>query len=118
MITAIETVQQFLRTVVDVPVVSKVPMNTPEVFVRVTQSPPRRYTPITDRSLVIVQVYGTDLGAVVDLIAEIREHMFSMEQATSTVLGWQEESGPVEFADPDMDCFRWQLTGQLFQALP
>ena len=117
MLTAIEVVQQFLRPRVSVLVTSKVPRHRPKVFIRVDQASPVRTNLVTDRTLVIIQVYATKVDECVDLIQQIREEMFGIDMLDN-VFDWDEQAGPVEFPDPDTkNIIRWQFTGFLYHAV-
>ena len=101
-----------------VPVVHKVPEDRPELFVRVDQAAPRRTTPITDVTTTFVQVYGPDVDSAADLIDLIREFCFDLQFYDDRVLGWEEDSGPIDFPDPDLPhVIRYQFIGTLTQAL-
>ena len=116
--TPIEVVQRYLRTVTDTPVVWKVPTKRPRLFVRVDQGAPQGVNEVADRALVIVQVYGDDLDAVVDLAIALREAMRDIDLHDVHALGWGGDTGPVEYPDPDIpETHRWQFSGQLLQAL-
>lgn len=118
------TAQQILMAVIrdhvppDVPVVHKVPRERPELFVRIDQTAPRRTTPITDLTTLFVQVYGPDVDSAGDLTDSLRELCFDLELYDDRVLGWSEDSGPIDFPDPDLpDVSRYQFIGSLTQAL-
>lgn len=117
--TSLEVVTNFLRSQADgLPVVTKVPMQRPGVFVVVTNPALHRHNLITDRALVIVQVYAPTRGQAVDLIGRLREALIDIDAHIDGVFGWQEQAGPVEFADPDCpEIARYQLSGYLLQAL-
>lgn len=122
MITATHLVKQALEKVVDVTVCTKVPRARPKVFVRIEQSAPVAYSPSHDRTVVIVQVYGSiaNQKKVLDIIGACRDYLrFSVTKDIPEVVGWQEISGPVEFPDPDLDdtTVRWQFVGTLYQTL-
>lgn len=118
MTTAQQIVMAVLRDNMTVPVVHKVPRPRPDLFVRVDQAAPRRITPVTDMTTVFIQVYGPTLDDAVDLIDVIRERCFDLDVLDDRVLGWSEDSGPVDFPDPDIpDVTRWQFIGTLTQAL-
>lgn len=117
MLTPIEIVQRNLRRVVSVPAVSKVPRDRPHLFVRVDMGAPQRINLIQYRTQIIVQVYGDDQGEVIDLLFSLQPHLENMDITDPLVSGWEEDTGPVEFPDPDIPQFRWQLVGQLFHTL-
>lgn len=119
MVTAVELVLQALRSVSWAPVSTKVPAARPDLFVRVEQAAPVAYSPSHDRAMIIVQVYGVDLEAVIHTIGVCRDTLRFDIQSTPGLLGWEEISGPVDFPDPDLadSWFRWQLVGTVFQAL-
>lgn len=118
MTTAQQIVMAVLRANVTAQVVHKVPRPRPDLFVRVDQAAPRRTTPVTDVTTVFIQVYGQTLDYTVDLIDSIRELCFELDVIDDRVLGWTEDSGPVDFPDPDIpDVTRWQFIGTLTQAL-
>ena len=114
MVTAIEVIQRYLRPLIGVPVVSKVPANRPGLFVRVDQGTPKRINPVTDENIVFVQVYGVDLEEVLTLIGAIQEHLFLIDMRDPFVQGWHETEGPHDYPDPDLSSvFRWQMAGLL-----
>ena len=114
MITATEVIQRYLRPIVDVPVVSKVPTSRPDLFVRIGQGTPKRINPVTDENIVFVQVYGVDLEEVLALIGAIQEHLFLIDIYDTSVQGWHETEGPHDYPDPDLSSvFRWQMAGLL-----
>lgn len=115
MITPIEVVQRNLN--VGYPVVSKVPTTRPNTFVRVDMSAPNRNNLIQYRTLMIIQVYSTDLGTAIDLFDQIQEQLEDMALGDPFVSGWVESTGPHEFPDPDISMHRWQLTGELYHTL-
>lgn len=119
MITPLEVTIAGVRSVVECPVYSKVPMTRPELFVRVDQGAPVPYGPSQERTVIIVQVYGLDPEAVIETIGACREYMrFQIQRNIDGVLGYDEMGGPVEFPDPDIPAtFRWQITGQLYTDL-
>ena len=114
MITAIEVIQRYLRPLIDVSVVSKVPADRPGLFVRVDQGTPKRINPVTDENIVFIQVYGDDLEQVLTLIGAIQEHMFLIDMRDPFVQVWHETEGPHDYPDPDLSSvFRWQMAGLL-----
>lgn len=117
MITPLEIVIQLLAARFECPVVSKVPFDRPDFFIRVDQGTPQAFGPSQDSTLIIVQVYGVDLDLVIDTIGQIRKFLrFEVEHPN--VLGFTEDGGPVEFPDPDLPAvFRWQTSGDLFTDL-
>lgn len=119
MITPLEVVIAELAKILDCPVVSKVPMTRPKLFVRVDQGAPQAYSPAHDRTMIIVQVYGVDLEQVLETIGRCREFMrFEIYRNVDGVLGYDESGGPVEFPDPDIPAvFRWRFSGQLYTDL-
>lgn len=117
MITPIEIVQRNLRPYAGVPVVSKVPTTRPDLFIRVDMGAPQRETLVSYHTMIIVQVYGTDLEQVLDTIFGLQPRLEAMDVTDPLVLGWEEETGPVDFPDPDIPQHRWQLVGQLTHSL-
>ena len=115
MITPIEVVQRNLQ--VGFPVVSKVPTSRPDTFVRVDMSAPNRNNLLQYGTLMIIQVYSTDLGVAIDLFDQIIPQLEDMPVVDPLVSGWEENTGPHEFPDPDISQFRWQMTGQLYHTL-
>ena len=114
MVTAIEVIQRYLRPIVDVSVVSKVPTSRPDLFVRIDQGTPKRINPVTDENIVFVQVYGVDLEEVLALIGAIQEHLFLIDMRDPFVQSWDETEGPHEYSDPDIPGVnRWQMAGTL-----
>ena len=119
MITPLEVVQQDLDGRFDeVPAFTRVPMDRPGLFIRVDSGAPFALSPVQDRTVIIVQVYGDEdhYEDVIELIGRVREFMrWGITQLDEDIQGWDELSGPVEFPDPDVgSLFRWQLTGQLY----
>lgn len=117
MITPIEIVRRNLAPYAIVPVVSKVPMERPPLFIRVDMGAPQRTSLIQYRTLIIVQVYGDDLDQVLDLLFALQPALEYMDVVDPLVSGWEEDTGPVEFPDPDISQFRWQLTGNLYHTI-
>lgn len=119
MITPLETVIRVLDGRFGVPAFSKVPSQRPDLFIRVDAGAPVMLSPVQDRTVIIVQVYGVDIEEVLETIGQIREFMrWDVYQLVDNVQWWDELSGPVEFPDPDVgSLFRWQLSGQLFSTL-
>nr|DAP87462.1 MAG TPA: tail completion protein [Caudoviricetes sp.] len=114
MLTGIELVQQVCRGLVDVPVVSKVPMKRPELFVRVDSGAPRRINPLQDQVRIIVQVYGVDLEQVIETAHDLHEALLDISVLHSYAFGWDVDTGPYEFPDPDIPDHRWQFSGTLY----
>lgn len=119
MVTPVERLITALERRLAVPVVTKVPMAPPELFVRLDAAALRSATPVTDDTLIAVQVYGADQGEVVDMILALRFVLMDEIYADDpTIVWWAEEAGPHEFPDPDdAATFRWQLTGVLTTTL-
>lgn len=109
-----------LRELADAPSYTKVPRKRPERFIRVDQAPPVRYSPVSDRALVIVQLYAPRTADGVDwVVAESHrlrgELVHNMQRFSPLALGWDEVQGPHEFPDPDLpDVVRWQFSGNLY----
>lgn len=103
-----------------IPVVTKVPLEPqPEMFVRLDAAAPRAVTPVTQDTLMAVQIYGTNQEEVINTILALRfvlmDEIYARDPA---IVWWAEESGPHEFPDPDDHAaFRWQLTGVLTTTL-
>lgn len=113
MLTSIEVVANWLRPRLTCPVVSKVPTERPDLFVRVDSGAPSQDTLISSETLIIVQVYGTDLEMVLDTIFKAQTALTTIDTQPA-VLGWEQETREVEFPDPDLvACHRWQFTGWL-----
>lgn len=109
---------EFLNTIrreFDVETTTLVPMDMPDLFIRVDFGSGRADTPITETRLVAVQVYGTDLDEVVELAYNIRMFLIDRVYATNPkIVWWNEQAGPHEYPDPDLEAvFRWQITGNL-----
>lgn len=114
MITPLEVVIGHLATHVNCPVVSKVPMDRPDLFIRVNCGAVNQDTLISTQTLMIIQVYGTDLEQVLHTIEQAQEAM-ALIDLKDAVLGWEPQTREVEFPDPDLvDCHRWQFTGWIF----
>ena len=116
MIAGMQWVLRYLPGVVDpVPVVHKVPEDRPEVFVRVDQAPPHRIDLVVDATLIILQVYAPTTGEAFALAGRLRDAMDEASWHCDGVLGWDEESGPHIFPDPELrSTARVQLTGRLY----
>ena len=112
MLTPIEIVMRNLDPGCDV--VSKVPTARPELFVRVDMGAPERISLIQYRTQIIIQVYGDDLEEVLRTIFGLQPQLETMDMRDPLVSGWEESTGAVEFADPDIPQHRWQLTGDLY----
>lgn len=116
-ITPIEVVQRNLVST-GLTVVSKVPADRPDSFIRVDMAPPRRNNLIQYATGIIVQVYSTSLGTAIDTFDSVQADLEHMAAVDPLVSGWEEQNGPYEFPDPDLpDVHRWQMTGQLFHTL-
>lgn len=114
MLTALDIVVSHITRKVDVHVSRKVPMDRPDLFVRVDQGAPFMPNPITETNIVFVQVYGEDLEEVLDLIGAVRELLADLDMIDDRVQGWAETEGPHEYPDPDLQqAIRWQLAGEL-----
>lgn len=113
-----QLVQKHLRKITDLPVVSKVPADRPDWFVRVDQGTPRRINLDQLETTVIVQVYGTARAQALKTAAELYKGLeFSLEY-DDNVSSWDDFNGPYEFPDPDIPhVFRWQFTGELITTL-
>lgn len=111
--TSIEPLIDALSERFDVFVTVKVPEERPSLFVRLDASSPKAVSPVVEETLIAVQVYGQDLEEVLALIQQIR--FFLLDEIYShapDVIWWQEEAGPHDFPDPDIQPeHRWQLTG-------
>lgn len=112
MITPIEIIQQHLRTHLDLPVVSKVPEPRPDLFIRIDMAAPQRINLAQYQTGIIVQVYGQSLDETIDTLFHTHQILETIVYRDD-VSGWAETTGPHEFPDPDIETFRWQLTGQL-----
>ena len=96
------------------PVVSKVPVDRPELFVRVDMGAPDRISLVQYRTQIIIQVYGDDLEQVLQTIFNLQPQLETMDMKDPLVSGWEESTGAVEFPDPDIPQHRWQMTGELY----
>lgn len=96
---------------------TKVPTSRPPLFIRVDMGAPQRNNIIQYQTQIIIQVYGDDLSAVLDTIFGVQAYLESMDMIDPLVSGWDEETGPVEFPDPDIPQHRWQLVGQLYHTI-
>lgn len=116
---AVEHLLTALRAVAGVPVFTLVPRyEAPAVFVRVDAAAPRMVSPVSEESLVAVQVYG-DEESVIELILKLRKYLNDRVYAGNPrIVWWEEQAGPHPFPDPDTDNYsRWQLTGLLTSTL-
>lgn len=118
-VTSVERLIAALKTRLDVPVATKVPMKPPDLFVRLDPSSPKATSPVAEDTLIAVQVYGQDQEKVINLIGAIRlllmDEVFTQDPK---IVWWQEETGPHDFPDPDnADVYRWQMTGVLTTTL-
>lgn len=115
LVTIFEHIAPALRVLTGIEVVSKVPMDRPDLFVRIDQGVPVAKSPGTEEATVAIQVYGTDLERVLTVIHQIR--FFMLDKVYSDVpqvYDWDEIQGPHDFPDPDLtDVFRWQISGTL-----
>lgn len=110
-------VKHYLLTVLDKPVYLKVPLAPDSLFVRIDQGAPQRINLAQYQTTIIIQVYGKETGKTLDLISQCAQLMEGIEQ-DPRVSAWVEESGPVEFPDPDTNKHRrWQFVGKLFTTL-
>lgn len=119
MITPIEIVQRNLRPYFPgVDVVSKVPTVRPDFFFRIDMGAPARINLIQYRTLIIIQVYSTDLGQVIDSLFEASDVAENLSMLDPLVSGVDDLTGPVELEDPDIPhVHRWQFTFQLYSTL-
>ena len=119
LVTPVERLIAALEPRLSVPVVTKVPRDPPALFVRLDAAAPRSVTPVTDDTLIAVQVYGADQGEVVDTLLALRFVLMDEVYASDPkIVWWAEEAGPHEFPDPDDGAtFRWQFTGILTTTL-
>lgn len=110
----IEFLQQ-LRAETGLDVVTKVPIDRPDLFVRVDFGSGKAVTPASEERLTAVQVYGEDYDEVVELIYALRMYLRERVYTQSPkILWWEEQAGPHEWADPDIPAVtRWQITGNL-----
>ena len=112
MLTPIEIVMRNLDP--GCPVVSKVPIDRPGLFVRVDMGAPERISLVQYRTQMIIQVYGDDLEQVLTTIFGLQSQLETMDMKDPLVSGWEESTGAVEFPDPDIPQHRWQMTGELY----
>lgn len=116
MITPIEIVQRNIHG--DLPVVSKVPRDTPPAFIRVDMSAPQRINELQYETLIIVQVYARSQGVAIDSFDGIQADLEDMPAKDDFVSGWKEQTGPYPFPDPDTsEHYRWQMTGTLHHTI-
>lgn len=114
MITALGIAIEHAEKATTIPVFSKVPTERPVLFCRVDQGTPRMVNPITEQSIVFIQVYGGELEEVLDHIGAIRNHFRDLDTHDLRVQGWEEAEGPHEVPDPDLsEVVRWQIAGVL-----
>lgn len=114
MITPLEIAIQHVKKATTIPVFSKVPTERPGLFCRVDQGTPRMVNPITEQSVVFIQVYGGELEEVLGHIGAIRNHFWDLDTHDLRVQGWEETEGPHEVPDPDLSgIVRWQIAGVL-----
>lgn len=104
-----------LREEFNIDVVTRVPVDRADMFIRVDYANGKANSPITEVRTVAVQVYGHDFDEVVKLSYRLRMFLLDRVYATSPkIVWWEEEAGPHEFPDPDLDTVhRWQITGNL-----
>lgn len=116
----LEIVINAVREWAGVHVSSEYPRPFPDLFIRVDSGAPVALSPVSDRTMIIVQVYGANLEDVLGLIGQARRFMRDeIPILEPDVSGWDEESGPHEFEDPDYpDWHRWQLAGLLYTTSP
>lgn len=109
-----EIVMRNLRKVTDLEVVPQVPQDRPETFIRVDMGAPQRINLIQYRTLIVVQVYAPDDTTAIETLLHLQGHLEVMDMQDPLVSGWDEETGPVPFPDPDIPhVARWQMTGVL-----
>ena len=116
-ISPLQLVQRHLRKATGFPVVSKVPVDRPDRFVRVDQGAPQRINLDQYQTTIIVQVYDQSRAAGFHLISDLLRFLeFDMDHDDDVSM-W-EADGPVDFPDPDLpQLSRWQFTGQLITTL-
>nr|DAY09686.1 MAG TPA: tail completion protein [Caudoviricetes sp.] len=99
-------------------VATKVPDGFVGPMVRVDAAAPDRETPVTDRTRIMLQVYGTDDEYCVDLLSACLEGMEVSYRAEGDILDWDTDTDPYIFPDPDRpSAVRWQAGGTLWTAL-
>lgn len=102
----------------NVHVATKVPEVIHNLMVRVDYSPPDRETPITDRTRVMIQVYGPTDDDCMDLASACLDGLEMAYRADLEVMSWDTDTDPYEFPDPDRpNVTRWQAAGTLWTAI-
>ena len=117
--TPVEHLLSALRDVLEVPIYTKVPMQPPDLFLRLDVTSNEATTPVSQETNIAVQAYGTDQDATINMLGALRfVLMDEVYTHNPKILWWEEQTGPVEFPDPDTDNhYRWQLTGTLTTTL-
>lgn len=111
-------VQSYVRQATSLPVVSKVPSERPDAFVRVDQGAPQRRNLDQVETSIIVQVYGPNRSQAFQLISKLYQHLDMVLDSDVSVSSWEAQAGPYDFPDPDIPhVSRWQFTGQLITTL-
>lgn len=97
-------------------IVTQIPTERPDAFVRLTRVGGPRRDLITDQPMVVVEVWGPSTGAAGDLAREVQARVFALAQ-TAHALGWiravREIGGLQSFPDPVSGSPRYQFTVQL-----
>lgn len=113
--TPVHLILEAIRSEFGVHVGTKVPTGKRDVFIRVDPGSSKPLSPVSDETLVTVQVYGLKLDRVIDLAFSVRRFLTDrISRVDDNILWWAEQSGPQSFPDPDRpDYSRWQIVGTL-----
>lgn len=118
-VTPVEHLLKALRQVLDVPIYTKVPMDPPDLFIRLDVTSNEMTSPASQDTTIAVQSYGVDQDDTINMLGALRFILADEIYARNPkILWWEEFTGPVEFPDPDTDNhYRWQLTGTMTTTL-
>ena len=78
-------------------VATKVPAEIHGPVVRVDNAPPHRETPVTDRTRIMLQVYGADDQECVDLLAACLDGLEMAYRADVAVMAWETDTSRISF---------------------
>lgn len=105
----------FLRPLVGVPVVSRVPDPRPPAFVRVRRTGGLRQSIVADRARLDVHFWAASEESAVDLMALCRAHILAMggTRGATTVYRVREVGGPQWLPDPESGQPRYAIAFEL-----
>lgn len=103
----------FLKTVVTVPVSTRVPQTRPASFVRVWRTGGAAVNRVLDRPTITVQAWADSSVDAAELARKCREALLSKSTTMPLVRGVEEQTGPYSDPDPETGIPRYSLTVRL-----